>query len=171
VSEQQEFGRLMTDGRADRPDMLASDADRDAVAVKLSLALAEGRLTVGEHSERVGVAYAARTLEELRALTADLPAPARKAADRDPAAILSGVDRCLLCALLILCPPAGIAWVLAVRSRSRAASGQPLTAAAVTPDGSRVGSGAIRSYDAHGAGLASPVAVAPRVGGADAEDR
>jgi hypothetical protein len=103
-----------------QPDLLASDADRDAVAGRLSLALAEGRLTSGEHAGRVRAVYEARTAGELAGLTADLPAPAADAVGRQVVRVHDdGVDRCLLCALLILCPPAGIAWLLAARGRSR----------------------------------------------------
>lgn len=42
----------------------------------LTEAAGDGRLTLGEHAERAGKAYAARTLGELSALTADLAAPA-----------------------------------------------------------------------------------------------
>lgn len=52
---------------------LASDGDRDAAVRVLSEALAEGRLTAGEHGERVRAALAARTWPELAGLTADLP--------------------------------------------------------------------------------------------------
>jgi hypothetical protein len=41
----------------------------------LAEAAADGRLTLGEHSERAERAYAARTLGDLAALTADLAAP------------------------------------------------------------------------------------------------
>jgi hypothetical protein len=146
--------------------VLASDADRDAAAGQLSSALAEGRLTAGEHSQRVGAAYAARTLRELGALTADLPAPTRTAASREADMVAGEMDRCLLCALLILCPPAGIAWLLAARRRARAAAGPPVTraaAAAVTP--------AAVSHTAGAAGPASPEAGMLKLGAADAEDR
>jgi len=57
----------------------ASDADRDQVAVLLSAAYAEGRLTREEHDERLEQVLAARTFDELVPLTADLvpldPAP------------------------------------------------------------------------------------------------
>jgi hypothetical protein len=94
--------------------MLASDADRDAAAGVLSSAFAEGRLTGVEHAERVRSAYGARTKAQLAALTADLPGPDGEA-DLQQAHVPHGVDRCLLCALLICCPPAGIAWLLAAR--------------------------------------------------------
>ncbi len=54
--------------------MRASDADRDAVLSDLSEHFQAGRLTTGEFEERTGQALAARTLGELRALLADLPA-------------------------------------------------------------------------------------------------
>ncbi len=54
--------------------MRASDADRDRVLDVLREAAAEGRLTPDELDERMGAALAARTLGELAALTADLPA-------------------------------------------------------------------------------------------------
>jgi hypothetical protein len=107
------------------PGTLASDADRDMAAGLLSGAFAEGRLTADEHGERARAAYEARTWAELARLTADLPVPTDGAAGR-PAAMPQGVDRCLLCALLVLCPPAGIAWLLAARRRSRPGRGQPL---------------------------------------------
>ncbi len=90
------------------PGTLAFDADRDLAAGLLSEAFAEGRLTAGEHGERARAAYAARTWAQLARLTADLPIPADDAAGR-PAVMPGGMDRCLICALLVLCPPAGIA--------------------------------------------------------------
>jgi Domain of unknown function (DUF1707) len=51
----------------------ASDADREAVAEALRRHCAEGRLTVEELEERVGVAYTARTERELARLLRDLP--------------------------------------------------------------------------------------------------
>jgi phytoene dehydrogenase-like protein len=59
------------------PRMRASDADRHAVVHTLLDALARGLLTLDEGDERVAAAYAARFLDELPGLTADLPpAPA-----------------------------------------------------------------------------------------------
>jgi hypothetical protein len=93
------------------PVVLASDADRDAAARVLNEAFAAGRLTADEHRGRAHAAYTARTWPELAQLTADLPtavepaaAPAADWADR--------LDPCLLCLLLCLCPPAGIALLL-----------------------------------------------------------
>jgi hypothetical protein len=106
-----------------RPDVRASDGDRDAVAGMLSSAFAEGRLTGAEHADRVRAAYGARTLGDLDSLTADLPGPLGGAGKPQPAIVPEGVDRCLLCALLICCPPAGIVWLLALRRRARAGGG------------------------------------------------
>jgi Domain of unknown function (DUF1707) len=125
VSEGHKAGGVAADSGAGARPVLASDADRDAVAGQLSSALADGRLTTGEHAERVEAAYTARTVGALSALTADLPAPARDAVGREQAVIDSGVDWCLLSALLIFCPPAGVAALLAARKRARAASRPP----------------------------------------------
>lgn len=166
MSEKYQAAAEVSGGAAEAGSVLASDADRDAAAGQLSSALAEGRLTAGEHSERVGAAYAARSLGELGALTADLPAAAASAAVRQPEVIPGEMDRCLLCALLILCPPAGIAWLLAARRRARAAAGLPVTraaAGAVTPAAVRHTAGA--------EGPASPEPAMRRLGGSDAEDR
>jgi hypothetical protein len=57
--------------------MRASDADREAVVRTLLDGIARGLLTLDEGDERVAAAYAARFLDELPRLTADLPpAPA-----------------------------------------------------------------------------------------------
>jgi hypothetical protein len=98
------------------PPTLASDADRDSAASLLNEAFAEGRLTTSEHGDRVRAAYCARTWSELSQLTADLPARAEQPVT---GLLPAGPDRCLLCAALILCPPAGIAWLLASRRRAR----------------------------------------------------
>jgi hypothetical protein len=52
----------------------AGDRDREQVAATLREQYAQGRLTMEELDERSSAAYAAKTLGELRALTADLPA-------------------------------------------------------------------------------------------------
>jgi len=53
--------------------MRISDADRDRAASVLSDALAEGRLTADEHSERLDAVYAARTQADIAPIVADLP--------------------------------------------------------------------------------------------------
>ncbi len=55
-------------------DLRASDTDRERVIALLTEAAADGRLTLGEHSERAERACSARTLGELAVLTSDLAA-------------------------------------------------------------------------------------------------
>ena len=55
-------------------ELRASDADRDRIADLLRDALAEGRLTADEHSERVEGVLAAKTVGELDVFVRDLPA-------------------------------------------------------------------------------------------------
>ncbi|MET8753574.1 DUF1707 domain-containing protein [Streptomyces sp. NPDC004667] len=62
----------------------ASDADRDRIAEILSHAVAEGRLTAEEHSERLDSLYALKTVGELDVLVSDLPAGAAAAAPAVP---------------------------------------------------------------------------------------
>ncbi len=56
-----------------QPRMRAGDADRQRVVELLGKHFGEGRLTVAEFDERVASAHAAVHLDELPALTADLP--------------------------------------------------------------------------------------------------
>ncbi|MFJ7997304.1 DUF1707 domain-containing protein [Streptomyces sp. NPDC096310] len=75
---------------SERPETRASDAEREQVAERLREAMAEGRLTLEEFDERLGVAYQARTHGELVPLVRDLPEPGTttdvvRAADRDAA--------------------------------------------------------------------------------------
>ncbi len=70
---------------AERPDLRASDADRDAAAARLGGALAVGCLTSTEYAERLDAAYAARTLGELAPLTRDLPESDTEPAGAEPA--------------------------------------------------------------------------------------
>ena len=101
------------------PQTLASDADRDTAVGLLNAALAEGRLTADEHDQRLGAAYAARTWQQLDQLTADLPAPPAAAMEQAAPWMFAGADLCLLCVLLVACPPAGIAWLFFCWHRSR----------------------------------------------------
>ncbi|MFV2115020.1 DUF1707 domain-containing protein [Micromonospora sp. LOL_025] len=63
-----------------RDGMRAADADRQAVAERLRVAVDEGRLDLHEYDERLQRAYASRTYGELDALVVDLPASAAPAA-------------------------------------------------------------------------------------------
>jgi len=130
---------------------LASDADRDAAVRVLNEAFAQGRLTADEHGERVRAAYAGRTWQELAKLSADLPGPALTADLPGPALTADlpgavhaagsgliagapyGLDWCLLCALLILCPPVGIALLLAAWHRSAVGQRHAVTAGGGRP--------------------------------------
>lgn len=56
-----------------QPPIRASDQDRESVAGVLRDAYVAGCLDRAEFEQRSGRAYAARTLDDLRALTADLP--------------------------------------------------------------------------------------------------
>ncbi|ASO22686.1 hypothetical protein FHR81_005248 [Actinoalloteichus hoggarensis] len=61
-------------GNAGQPiSIRASNAERETFAVRLQQAFAEGRLDVGELDERLARAYAAKTIDELTPLVADLP--------------------------------------------------------------------------------------------------
>ena len=108
------------------PQTLASDADRDTAAGLLNAALAEGRLTADEHDQRLSATYAARTWQQLRQLTADLPAPSAAAIGQAAPGMFAGVDLCLLCVLLVACPPAGIAWLFLSWHRARTDPDRPL---------------------------------------------
>jgi uncharacterized protein DUF1707/cell wall-active antibiotic response 4TMS protein YvqF len=55
------------------PAIRASDAERQRTVLVLRDAVVEGRLTLEEYSERVGLAIAAKTDRDLNELTRDLP--------------------------------------------------------------------------------------------------
>jgi len=87
----------------------ASDEQRERVARILQLATGEGLLDLDEAGERIGRAYAARTVDELIPLTADLPHQGRRLLERTPearAAARAGLRRhagsVALVALLLL---------------------------------------------------------------------
>ncbi|HEY1620563.1 MAG TPA: DUF1707 domain-containing protein [Streptosporangiaceae bacterium] len=61
-------------GYSDNPMLRASDADRDRAASVLNSAMAEGRLTAEEHSDRLDGIYAAKTNADIVLYLADLPA-------------------------------------------------------------------------------------------------
>lgn len=59
----------------DQQELRASDRDRQQVVERLRGALEDGRLTMAEYVDRMGVAYQAATYGDLAPLCADLPAP------------------------------------------------------------------------------------------------
>jgi hypothetical protein len=67
-----------------RGHMRASHADREQVIDLLKAAFVQGRLAKDEFDLRVGQALASRTVAELAALTADIPAGLTAAAARSP---------------------------------------------------------------------------------------
>ncbi len=69
----------------DRQRMRASDQDRQQVVDLLRAALEDGRLTMDEYLDRMGLAYQAMTYGDLARLYADLPAAGRLLSQR-PAA-------------------------------------------------------------------------------------
>ncbi len=78
-------------------DLRASDGDRERIVALLGDALADGRLSHEEYSERMPRALAARTLGELAVLTADLAAPEHQPVQveggQQVAALFTGADR------------------------------------------------------------------------------
>src|ERR1700689_2483172 len=64
-------GRMSADPSSS-PALRASDADRDRVVEVLRAAVADGRLDPAEFDERLDAALAARTIDALAPLTADL---------------------------------------------------------------------------------------------------
>jgi Domain of unknown function (DUF1707) len=74
--------RFETTVQDERTDVRASDAERDVVVESLRGHAQAGRLTSDELEERVALALAAKTRDDLAALQRDLPAPARRVATR-----------------------------------------------------------------------------------------
>lgn len=61
-----------------RPEIRASDSEREEMTERLTAACAEGRLSLEELGERVEAVARARTHGELEAVVSDLPAAARE---------------------------------------------------------------------------------------------
>jgi len=97
------------------PAILAGDSDRDRSVELLTTAVAEGRLTLEEFSDRVGLVHAARTQDQLAALARDLPsaAPAASALEPQPE------RHTALCSKLVRRGP----WELASRTSFRSICG------------------------------------------------
>jgi len=73
----------------EKPELRASDADREAVVERLEVAASEGRLDSEELEARVSAAYAARLGSELERLTADItPSPSAFAPPAAPPAFV-----------------------------------------------------------------------------------
>jgi hypothetical protein len=66
-------GRMDSQGSGENSRLRASDADRDQAATVLNKAMAEGRLTAEEHSERLDALYVAKTHADIVPLLDDLP--------------------------------------------------------------------------------------------------
>jgi hypothetical protein len=73
----------LSTAQPERPQILASDSDRDVTMTALRDHCAAGRLEVSDLEERLTAAAAAQTVGELQALLADLPATA-STGDRRP---------------------------------------------------------------------------------------
>ncbi len=67
------------------PSFRASDDDRENVVAVLRDQMVAGRLSSAELDERVGLAYAGRTWDDLRRIVLDLPVTIRFADERVPA--------------------------------------------------------------------------------------
>jgi hypothetical protein len=76
-------------GFSDNSRLRASDADRDRAATVINSAMAEGRLTADEHSERLDAIYSAKTHADIVPLLDDLPGSSAVAAPA-PAGGLAG---------------------------------------------------------------------------------
>ena len=101
----------------------ASDAEREQTVALLRRNFADGRLTQAELEERAGAAYAARTRDQLRDLTADLPAQ-----EQTPRSGRS-LDRRLLYILLCIHPPAALVyWLLSRPRQPGTTDSEPATA-------------------------------------------
>jgi class 3 adenylate cyclase len=89
----------MFEERPDRRPVLASDSERERVALLLRDAAGEGRLTLEELAGRLDSTYAARTSQELEVVTRDLPTqPAAAGIDvasetSSVVAVMSGAKR------------------------------------------------------------------------------
>lgn len=72
-------------------ELRASDADRDRVVAMLREAMADGRLDLAEHDERVSAALSARTLGDLVGLTTDLAPTSQQPVRVDGGRMITGV--------------------------------------------------------------------------------
>jgi hypothetical protein len=91
------------------PAILASDAEREATVDRLRHAVVDGRLTLEEFSDRVGLAQIARTDQDLAQLGSDLPA------GRGAAALDNTARHRAFCSRLVRSGP----WEIPARSSYR----------------------------------------------------
>jgi hypothetical protein len=70
------MGGVISHDSGEAARMRISDADRDRAASVLGHALAEGRLTAEEHSERLDAIFAAKTHADIAPVVSDLPGAA-----------------------------------------------------------------------------------------------
>jgi hypothetical protein len=82
--------RMDPQGYSDNSRLRASDADRDRAATVINSAMAEGRLTPDEHSERLDAIYAAKTHADIVPIVDDLPRLANDAAPAGAVAVPTG---------------------------------------------------------------------------------
>jgi hypothetical protein len=75
------------------PDLRIGDAEREAAADHLREHFAEGRLTQEEFTQRLDAVFAAKTQNQLGAITSDLPQPAAGPSAPLPVAAAAGQDR------------------------------------------------------------------------------
>jgi hypothetical protein len=85
-----------------RPDLRASDAEREQTAETLRRAMGEGRLTVEELEDRLRAAYSAPTVRELELLVSDVTVPATAPARSGGLSVREG--------------PGGDRWVVSIMS-------------------------------------------------------
>jgi len=124
-----------------RGSLRASDADREAVTVRLRDAASEGRLEPDELEERVDAALRARTYGELSRLVADLPGERLRSGRRARSllgplvrfalmatavlvavTIVVAVVALLLLAAAVWCVACLVVWIVWRRSRRRFAA-------------------------------------------------
>src|SRR6266567_2961847 len=88
-----ENSRMDPEGFNSNSRLRASDADRDRAASVLNEAMAQGRLTAEEHSERLDAIYAAKTHADIVPIIDDLPAAAAAVAPSPGAGTVAAASR------------------------------------------------------------------------------
>jgi uncharacterized membrane protein len=95
-----------------RPDVRASDLDRERAVEFLKAHYADGRLQDDELAWRSDAAYRAVAISELDWLTSDLPALIRPAQGRRSSPLVALGACALLVALLLMVPPELWLWMV-----------------------------------------------------------